>query len=167
MTTTDRTATQVSPEHTDVSSTGTAPDAGLGVRSRRSVLCGLAATMVASGALAACGTASGGDSQAPSAKPGTPVAKLSDIPVGGGKLVDLSGGASVLLLRPEANVVHGVDPICPHAGAHLPEPQHGLIVCPLHGSEFDAGTGALKQGPAQRGLSPVPVTVTGDEVVLA
>lgn len=165
--TTDRTATPDSLAQREVSSTGPASGAGRGAQSRRSVLCGLAATMLASGALAACGTASGGDAQAPSAKPGTPVAKLSEIPVGGGKLVDLAGGASVLLLRPEATVVHGVDPICPHAGAHLPEPQHGLIVCPLHGSEFDAGTGALKQGPARRGLSPVPVTVTGDEVVLA
>lgn len=142
------------------------PASGAG-QSRRSVLCGLAATMLASGVVVACGTSSGSAGDAPSAKPGTPVAKLADVPVGGGKLVDLAGGSSVLLLRPSGNVVHGVDPVCPHAGAHLPEPQHGLIVCPLHGSEFDGGTGELKQGPARRGLSPVPVTVQGEEIVLA
>lgn len=138
-------------------------------QSRRTVLCGLAATMLASGALVACGTSAGGESSGgtTAAKPGTPVGKLADVPVGGGKLVDLPGGAPLLVLRPTSNVVHGVDPTCPHAGAHLPEPRNGLIVCPLHGSEFDGGTGALKQGPARRSLTEIPVAVQGTEIVLA
>lgn len=146
----------------------TDPGAAAG-QSRRAMLCGLAVTALASGALVACGTASGGDSSAaqPSTTPGTPLAKLSDVPVGGGKLVDLPGGTTILLLRPTADVVHAVDPTCPHAGGQLGTPQHGLIVCPLHGSEFDGGTGALRQGPATRGLTQIPVKVQSDQVVAA
>lgn len=136
------------------------------------MLCGLAVTALASGALVACGTSSGSGSGGDSGSqqpppPGTPLAKLTDVPVGGGKLVDLPNGSTVLLLRPSADVVHAVDPTCPHQGAQLGTPVNGLIVCPLHGSEFDGATGALKQGPATHGLNPIPVKIQNDQILTA
>ncbi len=46
--------------------------------------------------------------------------------------------------------------------------QEGLVVgCPLHGSRFDtADRAAPVTGPAEEPLSPVPLVVEGDELVL-
>jgi Rieske Fe-S protein len=39
------------------------------------------------------------------------------------------------------------------------------LECPCHGSIFDAFTGAVVQGPAQRPLGKVEVSVSGQDVV--
>jgi nitrite reductase/ring-hydroxylating ferredoxin subunit len=136
-----------------------------GAVNRRQVLCGLALGIVGGGALAACApTRVGG---AGSAKPGAVLAKVGDVPVGGGLLADAGTNGLVLLTAPAAGVIHGFDPTCPHAGAKVRPPIGGVITCPAHGSQFDASTGALERGPAQRGLTPVPVVVKGANVVLA
>lgn len=51
--------------------------------------------------------------------------------------------------------------VCPHAGS-LVEYNSGTssFLCAAHGSTFSA-TGALVQGPATRGLTPLVVEVTG------
>jgi cytochrome b6-f complex iron-sulfur subunit len=147
-------------------------------RSRREALCGLAVAVLTPGVLAACGskskagTGTSGDSAehpdghvgAPGDAPAGPLAKVSDVPVGGGKVVDGPGGKT-LLLRPNDGEVTAVSAVCPHAGAIVNPPRNGVITCPLHGSKFDAATGALRGGPATEGLKAVPVTVKGDEVV--
>lgn len=133
--------------------------------SRRTVLCGLAAGVLAPGVLAAC---SGGGAEAP-ASPGTPgqaLAPLADVPVGGGTVVT-GGGSPVLLVQPTAGEVTGFDARCPHAGTTVAAPRGGVVVCPAHGSRFDPATGAVQQGPASSGLAPVAVRVEGDQVLLA
>ena len=131
---------------------------------RRQVLCGMAIGL-AGGALAACApTRVGG---AGSAKPGTVLAKVGDVPVGGGMLADAGTNGLVLLIASAPGRIHGFDPTCPHAGAKVGPPQHGVITCPAHGSQFDPATGALERGPAPRGLTPVPVAIRGGDVVLA
>ncbi|MCP2258608.1 Ferredoxin subunit of nitrite reductase or a ring-hydroxylating dioxygenase [Streptoalloteichus tenebrarius] len=138
------------------------------VRSRRSVLCGLAVALLAPGALAACGSPQparkGGVGDA---KPGTRVAAVADVPVGGGRLVDVPGGGRLLLVRPTEAEVRAFDPTCPHLGTLVSEPAKGVVTCPTHGSEFDAASGALRRGPAPQGLTAVPVAVRDDQVVLA
>ena len=131
---------------------------------RRQVLGGMAIGLVG-GALAACApTRVGG---AGSAKPGTVLAKVGDVPVGGGMLADAGTNGLVLLIASAPGRIHGFDPTCPHAGAKVGPPQHGVITCPAHGSQFDPATGALERGPAPRGLTPVPVAIRGGDVVLA
>jgi cytochrome b6-f complex iron-sulfur subunit len=136
-------------------------------------MCGLLIGLVAPGALAACstettppagggGTTTGGGGSAG----GAALAKLSDIPVGSGKIVQGPTG-KVLLVRPSEKEVHGLDPVCPHAGVTVDLPKGGTITCPGHGSKFDGATGALKGGPATTGLTEVPVKISGDSVVAA
>ena len=37
-----------------------------------------------------------------------------------------------------------------------------LIVCPCHGSQFNAATGAVEVGPAPTGLTPIPIAEHGN-----
>ncbi len=137
---------------------------------RRTVLCGLALGVAAPGALAACAPLGRGGQNGGgvgSLKSGTVVGKVSDVPIGGGVLETVNNDVLVLLVAPSPGVIKAFDPTCPHAGATVGAPQGGVITCPAHGSQFNAATGALERGPAQQGLTVVPVTIKGDNVVLA
>lgn len=59
--------------------------------------------------------------------------------------------------------------ICPHQGAKVSEynAQRKTLVCPLHGSEFDAKTGEIKIGPANKPMDGKKATVEGDTVELS
>ncbi|GAB2926512.1 hypothetical protein GCM10027047_24330 [Rhodococcus aerolatus] len=135
--------------------------------SRRTVLCGLAAGALAPGLLAACASGGGASSTAtPTAAAGTPVTPLADVPVGGGVVVT-GGSVPLLVVQPTAGTVAAFNARCPHAGTAVDAPVDGVVVCPNHGSRFDLTTGAVEQGPARTGLTPVAVRVEGDQVVTA
>nr|WP_246325961.1 Rieske (2Fe-2S) protein [Actinomycetospora corticicola] len=142
---------------------------------RRRALCGLVVALAAPAALAACssgseappatgtgGTGASGATTAPAAS-GTPV---SQIPVGGGVVVDGPNGP-VVLTQPQAGVIKAFDAACPHQGTTVDPPEGGTITCPNHGSQFDATSGALKKGPADSGLTPVTTTVVNGQVQFA
>jgi len=133
---------------------------------RRAVLCGLSIGLLAPGALAGCAAGHVGQIPTVSSAPGTRLGALADVPVGGAALVDGPNG-KVLLQQPSAGTITALDARCPHAGTTVATPVNGVIVCPAHGSTFDAKTGALEQGPARTGLAAVAVTVRGPDVVLA
>ena len=136
------------------------------VVNRRTAVCGLLVGLLAPGALVACSsTAASGGAQVSSA-PGTVLAALSAVPVGGGVVVNGPSG-KVLLVQETAGKVTGYDARCPHAGTPVNPPVQGVVVCPNHGSEFSAATGAVNRGPAQTGLAPIAVAVSGTQVVLA
>jgi cytochrome b6-f complex iron-sulfur subunit len=42
---------------------------------------------------------------------------------------------------------------CTHAGCRINKESNGLVICPCHGSRFDAYTGQPVQGPAANALS--------------
>jgi Rieske Fe-S protein len=73
----------------------------------------------------------------------------------------------VLLVQPTAGTVKGYDPRCTHQGTQIGPPQGGVMTCPKHGSQFDAVSGDVKNGPAATPLAAVDVRVDGDSVVLA
>jgi len=145
------------------------------------MLCGLAVAMVVPGGLAACstttanpssgGTTTGGGSTATGGSSSTGsagaagLAALADVPDGGGLIVE-SGGKPLVLTR-TGDVVKAFGAACPHAGTTVSPPKGGIITCPNHGSQFGATDGSLKKGPATKGLTEVPVKVTGDQVVMA
>lgn len=140
--------------------------------SRRRLLGGTA-TIVGVCAVAACGGGEGtpttatttpapGDEQP---KGGVELARLADIPEGGGTVVTADSGP-VVLVR-EGQAVRAFDGRCPHQGATLAAPVNGEITCPLHRSRFSARDGALRNGPATKGLEPIAVTVVNDTVVTA
>lgn len=141
---------------------------------RRQVLCGLMVALLAPGALAACSTETPSGGTTPTG--GTPttggapapdgaLAAVADIPDGGGILVD--GPDTQILLVRTGDEVKAFNPACPHQGTIVAAPQDGAIVCPNHGSTFDAATGAVTRGPATAGLAEIPVKVEGGNVQLA
>ncbi|PVZ11785.1 Rieske (2Fe-2S) protein [Actinomycetospora cinnamomea] len=133
---------------------------------RRQVLCGLAVALAAPGALAACSSGGGGAAPpSPAAPPGTaPRAAapagvpLAEVPVGGGTVTTV-GDQKILVVQPTAGTVKAYDATCPHQGATVAPPEGGVITCPAHQSQFDAATGAVRQGPAETGLTEVPARV--------
>jgi thiosulfate dehydrogenase [quinone] large subunit len=53
--------------------------------------------------------------------------------------------------------------ICSHAGCTV-QFQSGGFICPCHGSQFDGTTGAVLNGPAPSGLSPIAIKVVGGTI---
>jgi Rieske Fe-S protein len=45
---------------------------------------------------------------------------------------------------------------CTHAGCRINQEIDGQLVCPCHGSRYDASTGKVMQGPAGLPLSTIP-----------
>jgi len=158
---------------------------------RRSVLAG-AAGVGAAAVLAACGTKddgsgsgdgvndNAGDSGAqttPTAGPpsqasnnsggntgGNVLAKTTDIPVGGGKIIDAE---KVVVTQPTKGTFKCFSAVCTHAGCTVSGVSNGVISCPCHGSRFSAVDGSVKGGPAPSPLAAKKVTVQGDSVLLA
>ncbi|TFD62731.1 Rieske (2Fe-2S) protein [Cryobacterium suzukii] len=93
----------------------------------------------------------------------TEVAKLADIPVGGGIAATLDG-QPILLAQPTAGTVVGFSAICTHKGCKV-EPAATEFDCPCHQSRYDLATGEVLGGPAPRALDKVTVTVDGDTVM--
>jgi cytochrome b6-f complex iron-sulfur subunit len=140
------------------------------------------------GALAACGSTSSGTST-PAATPaaatsgaatnddtssaaaggggaGGAVAKLADVPVGGSVVQSFAGGKFVVA-QPSAGNVVSFSAVCTHAGCEV-APKDKTLVCPCHGSSFDAFTGAVIKGPAQAPLAAGPkLAVKGTNIVTA
>ncbi|NIH79936.1 QcrA and Rieske domain-containing protein [Amycolatopsis viridis] len=140
---------------------------------RRAVLTtGVAVAGAAAGsvALAACGSGgSSGSSQntgpAPAAPPGAPLAALADVPVGGAKSVEVDGKPAIVS-RPTSTTAVCFSAICTHQGCTV-APEGSKLHCPCHGSTYDALTGAVEKGPAERALAPIAVKVDGGNIVTA
>lgn len=78
----------------------------------------------------------------------TRVAALTELPPGSMRRVEL-GRREVLLVRTAEGGVFALGNRCTHMRAHLHEGalEGALITCPLHGSQFQADSGALARGP--------------------
>jgi nitrite reductase/ring-hydroxylating ferredoxin subunit len=159
-----------------------------GGASRRALLAGAGAVGVAgvAGVLAACGGgdagdtgARGGDAQA-TAGPATagpggtgtpgvaspPTAggggiKTSDVPVGGGVVVE---GEGIVVTQPTAGSFKAYDATCTHQGCEVASVSAGKISCPCHGSQFNIADGSVARGPAVVALRSRNITVTGDTI---
>jgi Rieske Fe-S protein len=94
--------------------------------------------------------------------PGTRLLAVDEIPDGGGVVL----AEQQLVLTRSGDTVRGFSAVCTHQGCLVDAVRDGSIVCPCHGSHFDADTGAVLTGPASRPLPDVAVTVAGGEVRL-
>jgi Rieske Fe-S protein len=144
--------------------------------SRRSVLAG-AGAIGAVGLLAACGTDSAASTSTPppipteagdpgaSASPTTAgepnVIKVTDIPVGGGKIYDEQ---RLVVTQPTPGTFKAFDSLCTHMGCVVTSVFAGKINCPCHQSQYSVVDGSVVGGPAPRPLSPKVVTITGDVI---
>ncbi|GAA4832611.1 Rieske (2Fe-2S) protein [Actinomycetospora corticicola] len=119
------------------------------------------AALVGLGALSACG----GPQTTPTVPAPGPLASLDQVPVGGTVVVTSPNGAPVALVRPNAGTVVAHSAVCTHQGCAV-SGRGPTLSCPCHGSVFDAATGAVEQGPADRPLPAIPVQIQGQSVVV-
>jgi thiosulfate dehydrogenase [quinone] large subunit len=91
--------------------------------------------------------------------PGTAVGPASDVPVGqAASFTDPATGDPSIVIRPSSGTFLAFDAICPHAGCTVGyDPAQRLIICPCHGSQFNASTGAVEVGPAPTGLRKIAI----------
>jgi len=81
--------------------------------------------------------------------PGPVIARVRDIPVGGGKVIQRRW----VVTRPRRRVFRVFDARCTHQGCPVTEVRDGTILCPCHGSRFDITDGSVVEGPARRPLA--------------
>ncbi|MFJ8080420.1 Rieske (2Fe-2S) protein [Streptomyces sp. NPDC096205] len=128
--------------------------------SRRTVLRGAALTPAVGLGLAACGGGAG-------ASPATPTAPV-DL---GAEGAVAKGGAhldqenNVVVSRTEDGSLKAYSTICTHGGCPINALEGTTLICPCHGSKFDATTGEVLHRPATTPLTELPVRVENGRVV--
>lgn len=89
---------------------------------------------------------------------GTAIGPASAVGVGKvASFVDPESNSPAYVLQPKANEFVAYSAICPHAGCTVQYAGNDLFICPCHGSQFNATTGAVLQGPAATGLTAIPI----------
>lgn len=92
------------------------------------------------------------------------VAKTSEIPGAGGKMVTV-GGKEIALFQSDGKF-YALDNTCTHAGGPLceGEVQGTTVECPWHGAHFSLETGKVLAPPAQLDVASYPVRQQGDDL---
>ncbi|MDQ1654437.1 MAG: hypothetical protein QOI35_3637 [Cryptosporangiaceae bacterium] len=119
-------------------------------------------TSSSSGSTASTAPTTGAASPAPGGA--AALAKTSDIPVGGGKILTAD---KIVITQPTAGQIKAFTAVCTHQGCVVGTIENGLIKCPCHGSEYKIADGSVAKGPAPAALAAIPVTVTGGEITKA
>ncbi|WP_394435691.1 Rieske (2Fe-2S) protein [Streptomyces sp. SGAir0957] len=138
---------------------------------RRTVVAAVGAVGLAA-ALTACGGSEGDGSSEPAGNAssagggagGAELAKVSDIPEGGGKVF---ADAGVVVTQPAKGRFKGFSSTCTHQGCAVTKVEAGTIDCPCHGSKFSIEDGSVKSPPATRPLPEKQIKVTGESITLA
>jgi Rieske Fe-S protein len=142
------------------------------VPSRRTVVtaagtAGLAAALTACGgsgdAAGDSGTSKSASSDAGSSS-AAPLAKVSDIPEGGGKIF---ADQQVVVTQPKKGDFKAFSSKCTHMGCAVADVSGGTINCPCHGSKFSIEDGSVKNPPATQPLPEKQIEVSGDSIKLA
>ena len=108
-------------------------------------------------ATAPTATARPGSSSAPTpgtVPSGTAIGPAADVPIAqAASFQDPATGDPSIVIQPHSGQFLAFDAVCPHAGCTVRyDPTAKVIVCPCHGSQFNASTGAVEVGPAATGL---------------
>ncbi|NUS12245.1 MAG: Rieske (2Fe-2S) protein [Streptomyces sp.] len=125
---------------------------------RRTVLRGAALAGAAGIGLTACGGKT--DSATGPTKP-VALGPVGDVPVGGAKLYR---DDKVVVSQPQQGTFKAFSAVCTHRGCVVDSVEGTTVSCPCHGSQFNAETGAVVQGPATEALPAVHVTVAGGTI---
>ncbi|POX61860.1 FeS-binding protein [Streptomyces sp. Ru62] len=129
---------------------------------RRTVLRGAAAAPVAGLGLAACSAPDGSGSAAVAPTAPVDLGAESEVAKGGAKLYR---DHNVVVSRAEDGTLKAYSTICTHAGCPINKLRGTTLVCPCHGSEFDAVTGKVVQAPATEPLTELPVKAAKGRIV--
>ncbi|MGO9659264.1 MAG: Rieske 2Fe-2S domain-containing protein [Acidimicrobiales bacterium] len=92
---------------------------------------------------------------------GTRIGPAADVPVGSAaSFTDPAKQVPALVVQIKSDDFRAFSAVCPHAGCTVQfDGANDVFACPCHGSVFSATTGAVLQGPAPTGLSPIPVAL--------
>ena len=132
---------------------------------------GLAATLAACGGGSSSGSVAAPAGNSASAKAATgggsagsaPLARTSEIPVGGGKVFSAE---KVVVTQPAAGEFKGFSAVCTHLQCLVDQVASGTIDCPCHGSQFSVKNGSVVTGPATSPLPTQSITVAGGQITL-
>jgi len=93
------------------------------------------------------------------------VAKVSEVPNFGKKVVEISG-RQILLINVKG-AIYAVENECPHQGSPLNAAvvKDGYIACPRHGYRFNLTDGICAEHP-EFVLATFPVQLSGDEITV-
>ncbi len=93
------------------------------------------------------------------------VAKISEVPNFGKKVVSVSG-REILLVNVKG-IVYAVENECPHQGSPMSAAvvKDGYISCPRHGYRFNLADGRCAEHP-EFVLATFPVQLVGDEITV-
>ena len=123
----------------------------------------------AAGPVPAGPSSSPGPSSSSGSKPGqvpsgTAIGPAADVPVGqAAAFQDPATGDPSIVIQPSSGQFLAFDAVCPHAGCTVGyDPAAKVIVCPCHGSQFSASTGAVEVGPAATGLKRLAIAAGAD-----
>ncbi|MFI7321481.1 Rieske (2Fe-2S) protein [Streptomyces venezuelae] len=94
---------------------------------------------------------------------GPELAKTSEVPVGGGKVVK---DRKIVVTQPEGGTFKAFSAVCTHSGCLVAEVADGTINCPCHGSKYRVADASVADGPAPRPLPEEKITVTGNSITL-
>ena len=94
-----------------------------------------------------------------------PVAKISEVPNFGKKVITVSG-QEVLLINIKGSIF-AVENDCPHQGSPLTAAivKDGYIACPRHGYRFNLDDGRCNDYP-EYALRTYPVELRGDDILI-
>ena len=92
------------------------------------------------------------------------LARTTDIPVGGGKILTAQ---KIVITEPQAGSFKAFTAVCTHQGCIVSTVSGGTINCPCHGSRFSIVNGSVVNGPAPSPLAPVSIEVQGTSIVQA
>jgi Rieske Fe-S protein len=106
--------------------------------------------------------ATGGSAATVSAPAANALAATSQIPDGGGKIID---GKHIVITQPRTGSFKAFTAICTHEGCFVSSVSNGTIDCPCHGSKFSIKNGSVVHGPATRPLAPIAIKVEGTSIV--
>jgi Rieske Fe-S protein len=73
----------------------------------------------------------------------------------------------IVIAQPTAGEFVAWSAICKHQGETVGSVEDNVIICPYHGSRYDAATGEVVGGPAPSGLDPVQIRVTNGLITQA
>jgi Rieske Fe-S protein len=106
-------------------------------------------------------TSAAGSSATGSAPAATALAATSQVPDGGGKIID---GVNIVITQPEQGSFKAFTAICTHEGCIVNSVSNGTINCPCHGSKFSIKNGSVVNGPATKPLASIAIKVEGTSI---
>ena len=105
--------------------------------------------------------AAGSSAATGSALPAGALAATSQVPDGGGKIID---GKNIVITQPQSGSFRAFTAICTHEGCIVNNVSNGTINCPCHGSKFSIKDGSVVHGPAPSPLAAIAIKVEGTSI---